>query len=202
MPSASKPSFQFWFSENWYTVQGAETMFRTGTKSDIATMRAEYTRMRDVAQKRIKRLEKQFPEAKAYSTHAKGFKKLKEIDPRDFAKAFSELAKFVGAKGSTVSGQKEIKQKTIKTWQDQGLNLNAQNYDKTIKILEEMRNQKLVYGSDKVVELADQMLELDDQKTNEWLNHLDTLLANTDKLATIPDVAGYDFDQVLNMLGG
>ena len=201
MPRVTDPSFKFWYDEKWYTVQGAETMVRLGTKDDIATMRAEYTRMRDVAQKRIKRLGKQFPESKAYQTHQKGFAKLKDLDPRDFAKAFSELAKFVKAKGSTVTGQKQIKEKTIKTWQDQGLNLNSKNYDKTIKILEEMRKQKIVYGSDKAVELADSMLDLDDQQTNEWLDHLDTLLQHTDELQEIPDLAGYDFDEILDMLG-
>ena len=199
--NVTAPSFQFWYDEKWYTVQGAETMARLGTKDDIATMRAEYTRMRDVAQKRIKRLGKQFPESKAYQTHAKGFPKLKNLDPRDFPKAFAELAKFVRAKGSTVTGQKQIKEKTIKTWQDQGLNLNSKNYDKTIKILEEMRKQKIVYGSDKAVELADSMLDLDDQQTNEWLDHLDTLLQHTDELQEIPDLAGYDFDEILDMLG-
>ena len=199
--NVTAPSFQFWFDEKWYTVQGAETMARVGTKDDLATMRAEYTRMRDVAQKRIKRLGKQFPESKAYQTHQKGFAKLKDIDPRDLPKAFAELAKFVKAKGSTVTGQKQIKQKTIKTWQDQGLNLTNKNYDKTIKILEEMRKQKIVYGSDKAVELADSMLDLDDQQTNEWLNHLDTLLQHSDELREIPDVAGYDFDEILEMLG-
>lgn len=201
MPRVTDPSFKFWFDEKWYTVQGAETMARVGTKDDMSTMRAEYTRMRDVAQKRIKRLGKQFPESKAYQSHAKGFPKLKELDPRDFAKAFSELAKFVKAKGSTVTGQKEIKNKTIKTWQDQGLNLNQKNYDKTIKILEEMRKQKIVYGSDKAVELADSMLDLDDQQTNQWLDHLETLLQHTDELQEIPDVSGYSFDEILDMLG-
>ena len=201
MPRVTDPSFKFWYDEKWYTVQGAETMARVGTKDDMATMRAEYTRMRDVAQKRIKRLGKQFPESKAYQTHSKGFAKLKELDPRDFPKAFAELAKFVRAKGSTVTGQKQIKEKTIKTWQDQGLNLNSKNYDKTIKILEEMRKQKIVYGSDKAVELADSMLDLDDQQTNEWLDHLDTLLQHTDELQEIPDLAGYDFDEILDMLG-
>ena len=199
--NVTAPSFQFWFDEKWYTVQGAETMARVGTKDDMATMRAEYTRMRDVAQKRIKRLGKQFPESKAYQSHKQGFAKLKDLDPRDFPKAFAELAKFVRAKGSTVTGQKQIKEKTIKTWQDQGLNLNSKNYDKTIKILEEMRKQKIVYGSDKAVELADSMLDLDDQQTNEWLDHLDTLLQHTDELQEIPDVAGYDFDEILDMLG-
>ena len=199
--NVTAPSFQFWYDEKWYTVQGAETMARVGTKDDMATMRAEYTRMRDVAQKRIKRLGKQFPESKAYQSHKQGFAKLKELDPRDFPKAFAELAKFVRATGSTVTGQKQIKEKTIKTWQDQGLNLNSKNYDKVIKILEEMRKQKIVYGSDKAVELADSMLDLDDQQTNEWLDHLDTLLQHTDELQEIPDVAGYDFDEILDMLG-
>ena len=201
MPRVTDPSFKFWYDEKWYTVQGAETMARVGTKDDMATMRAEYTRMRDVAQKRIKRLGKQFPESKAYQTHEKGFSKLKDLDPRDFPKAFAELAKFVRAKGSTVTGQKQIKEKTIKTWQDQGLNLNSKNYDKTIKILEEMRKQKIVYGSDKAVELAESMLDLDDQQTNEWLQHLDDLLTHTDELKEIPDLAGYDFDEIMRMIG-
>ena len=201
MAKVTDPSFKFWYDEKWYTVQGAETMARVGTKDDMANMRAEYTRMRDVAQKRIKRLGKKFPESKAYQSHKQGFAKLKELDPRDFPKAFAKLAKFVKAKGSTVTGQKQIKEKTIKTWQDQGLNLNSKNYDKTIKILEEMRKQKIVYGSDKAVELADSMLDLDDQQTNEWLDHLDTLLQHTDELQEIPDVAGYDFDEIMDMLG-
>ena len=53
----TEPSFQFWFDEKWYTVQGAETMARIGTKDDYSTMKSEYTRMRDVAQKRLKRLQ-------------------------------------------------------------------------------------------------------------------------------------------------
>ena len=203
--NVTAPSFQFWFDEKWYTVQGAETMSRLGTKDDLSTMRSEYTRMRDVAQKRIKRLGKQFPESKAYQTHEKGFAKLKDLDPRDFPKAFTELAKFVKAKGSTVTGQKQIKEKTIKTWQDQGLNLNSKNYDKVIKILEEMRKQKIVYGSDKAVELAESMLDLDDQQTNEWLDHLDTLLQHTDELAEMKDEkSGFtmvDIDDLLEETG-
>ena len=205
MPRVTDPSFKFWYDEKWYTVQGEETMARVGTKDDIATMRAEYTRMRDVAQKRIKRLGKQFPESKAYQSHKQGFAKLKELDPRDFPKAFAELAKFVRAKGSTVTGQKQIKEKTIKTWQDQGLNLTSKNYDKTIRILEEMRKQKIVYGSDKAVELADSMLDLDDQQTNEWLDHLDTLLQHTEELAEMKDEkTGYtmvDIDDLLKETG-
>ena len=197
----SKPTFSFDYDEKWYSVQAVETVMGAGTHDDVLAMRAEYTRMRDTAQKRIKRLGEQFSQSKAYQNHPKGFSKLNDIDPRDFPKAFSELAKFVKAKGSTVTGQKSIKEKTIRTWQEQGLNLNKSNYDKVIRILEEMRKQKIVYGSDKAVELANTMLELDDQQTNEWLNHLDTLLQHTDELQSIPEVAGYTTDEILEMIG-
>ena len=215
MARVTDPSFKFWFDEKYYTVQGAETMARMGTKADLSTMRAEYTRMRDVAQKRVTRLQKMFPESvgaqhrydtgktdsKGNPIYKSGFPTLKTLDPRDFPKAFAELAKFVKAKGSTVTGQKQIKEKTIKTWQDQGLNLNQKNYDKVIKILEEMRRRKIVYGSDKAVELAESMLDLDDQQTNEWLDHLDYLLQHTDELQEIPELRGYDFDEIRDMIG-
>ena len=215
MARVTDPSFIFWFNEEYYTVQGAETMARLGTKDDLSTMRAEYTRMRDVAQKRVARLQKMYPDSVGakhkYDTgktdkegnpiYKSGFPTLKTLDPRDFPKAFAELAKFVKAKGSTVTGQKQIKEKTIKTWQSQGLNLNQKNYDKVIKILEEMRRQKIVYGSDKAVELAESMIDFDDQQTNEWLDHLDYLLQHSDELQEIPGLRGYDFDEIRDMIG-
>lgn len=190
-------TFEFGYDESYYSVQGASALQR----DDFSAMKKEYTRMRDVAQKRIKRLGKEMPTSKAYQRNAEGFKKIKDIDPRDFAKAFSELAKFVRAKGSTVTGQRDIRRKTIKTWQEQGVNLNERNYDKAIKILEEMRRQKIVYGSDKVVELADSMLELDDRQTNDFLDHLDKALQHSDEIAEIPELSGYTFDEVMKLIG-
>lgn len=205
----SSPSFNFWYEEKWYTVQGAETMVRIGTKDDMSTMRGEYTRMRDTAQKRLKRLAKQFPESKAVESHPKGFPKLKDLDPRDFPKAFSELAKFLRAKGSTVTGQRQIKEKTIKTWQDQGLPVNEKNYNAVIKVLEEARNQKLVYGSDKMVEVAETMMERSSLDQEMWLSHLDTLLKHSDELdllehwKSVKESWGepVDMDELIKMLG-
>ena len=174
----AKRSFEFNFPKEWYTVEGAKSL-------DVATLRKEYTRMRDVAQKRLARLEKDFSESKAYLSHRAGFEKLKDIDVRDLPKAFSELAKFVGAKGSSASGQKEIRRKTIETWNKQGLNLTQKNYSRVIKILEEMRKRKLVYGSDKVVEVADSMLAVDDQQANKWMNNLEKLLQHSDEVKEV-----------------
>ena len=190
--------FEFKFADYLYTVQGAESMLRGG---NLRMLKNEYTRMRDVAQKRLQRLQKDYSESRAFKNHPEGFQKLKDIDPRDLPKAFSELYKFVHAKGSTVTGQREIKAKTIKSWQQQGLNLNSKNYDMVIKILEEMRKRKLVYGSDKAVSLAETMLALDKNQMNKWLDHLDVLLQHTDELQEIPLDDGYDIDQVLEMIG-
>ena len=179
------------------TVHEAEILART----DYAAMRKEYTRMRDIAQKRVQRLGQSAPNSKAYQSNKGGFAKLKDLDRRDLAKAYSELSKFVGAKSTTVSGQKAIKRKTIETWQQQGLGLTPANYDKAIKILEKMRKQKIVYGSDKVVELADAMVGLTPQQTNEWLDHLDELLPHSNELQEIPEVEGYSFEEVMQMIG-
>ncbi len=195
------PSFKFWYDEKWYTVQGAETMVRIGTKDDLSTMRSEYTRMRDTAQKRLKRLEKMFPDSAAVKSHPKGFPKLKDLDPRDFPKAFSELAKFLKAKGSTVTGQRQIKEKTIKTWQDQGLPVNDKNYQAVIKVLEEARKQKLVYGSDKMVEFAETMLDRSPMEQDKWLDNLSSLLPRIDDIQEIPDLKGYSFDEIMDKLG-
>lgn len=215
MARVTDPSFKFWFDEKWYTVQGAETMINTGTKDDLATMRSEYTRMRDTAQKRVARLQKMYPESvgskRRYDTGKKdaegnpiyksGFATLKSLNPKDFAKAFADLAKFLRAKGSTVTGQKQIKEKTLKTWQDQGLPVNESNYQTVIKILEEARKQKLVYGSDKIVEFAETMLERSSLEQEMWLAHLDDLLPRIDEIRAIPVLEGYDFDEILELLG-
>ena len=206
--------FNFKFPENWYTVQGADTIWNTGTSTDRSALKKEYTRMRDTAQKRLKRMEKEFPESRAlqnrYRTVDKktgelveklGFQELKNINPKDFTKAFTELKKFLSAKGSSVSGQKEIRQKTIRRWQEQGIDLNKKNYDMTMKIMGELRKRKMVYGSDKVLELADVMVSLSPHQINEWMNHLDILLEHTDTLTDIEGVAGYSFDEVVDILG-
>ena len=220
----TEPSFQFWFDEKYYTVQGAETMARLGTKDDLATMRAEYTRMRDVAQKRIKRLGKDFPESKAYSQHKEGFPKLRNMDPRDFAKAFSDLAKFVRAKTSTVTGQRVAQDKTIATLNkaigadegEEGLakkqaKVTKQNYWRVIKILEESRRRKVTYDSDKIVSLAETTLSFTQDQFDVVLDNLEKMVTNSDELEDslsdymkkrkIQDYQRVDVDDFIEQIG-
>lgn len=207
----TEPSFRRKYSENYYTVQGAETVLRSGTKEDIAAMRAEYTRMRDAAQKRLKRLAKQFPDVKAVKSRPNGFKKLKDMDPRDLPKALSELNKFMRAKGSTVTGQKQIKEKTINNWNKQGIPLNDKNYDRVIKILEAARRLKIVYGSDKIYELAEATLTLTDQQFEKVLDNLEQFLIHSGEVREamtvymagedIKDETTINMDSFVNSMG-
>ena len=153
-------------------------------RENLAAMRRQYTQMRDIAQKRIQRMKQsEFAGSKTLKEHAGGFPKLKEIKDNDFAKAFSELSKFVNAKKSSISGQREIRQKTIETWNNQGIPLNKQNYDRTIAILEEVRKRKIVYGSDIVRELADTTLALNKTQFDHVLDNLETYLSHVDDVA-------------------
>lgn len=226
MARVTEPSFKFWFDEKFYTVQGAETMARMGTKDDLSTMRAEYTRMRDVAQKRIKRLEKEYPESKAFSQHKEGFPKLRELDPRDFAKAFSDLAKFVRAKTSTVTGQRVAQAKTMATLNkaigadedeedEEGAKKQAkvtkQNYWRVMKILEESRRLKVTYDSDKIVSLAETTLSFTKDQFDVVLDNLQKLIPNSDEVEgsldaymkdrEIQDYQRVDVDDFIKQLG-
>lgn len=162
------------------SVDQAKSMMR----DNLREMRKEYTKMRDIAQKRLMRLSKsEFSGSKAYTEHQNGFKKISEISPADFAKAFSELSKFVTAKASSVSGQKAIRQKTIETWNRQGIPLSKENYNRTIQILEEMRKRKIVYGSDTAEDVARITLGVSDEQFNDVLDHLEVYLTHTEELA-------------------
>lgn len=162
------------------TVDQAQSMMR----SNMREMRKEYTRMRDIAQKRIKRLgESEFKYTQAYKDHPDGFRTLKELDKTNFAKAYSELSKFVTAKASSVSGQRSIMNKTIRSWNKQGIPLSKENYKRTINILEEMRKRKIVYGSDTAEELARITLGLSDEQFSVVLDNLELYLTHVDEVA-------------------
>ena len=165
-------------------------------------LKQEYTRMRDVAQKRIKRLLKEFPEAKASQHKVElknekgetireyvGFRELKDLRKEDIPKALSEMFKFVNAKTSTVQGQRAQQRKTISTLNKAigagkggQAGVTKENYWRVIKILEESRKRKITYGSDKIVTLAETTLNLNNDQFDDVINNLAKMLENADEL--------------------
>lgn len=161
-----------------YSVDEAKVFQR----ENPSAMRKEYTRMRDIAQKRIERLGEDYKWTQTFKSHSKGFQKLKDIAPENFAKAFSELSKFASAQTSTVSGQRSSQRKTTETLNKaigQKGAVNKRNYKRVITLLNEARKRKIVYGSDKIRELADATLPLTDTQFNDVLDNLDVMLEHS-----------------------
>lgn len=191
------------------TVDQAQSMMR----DDIKAMRREYTKMRDIAQKRIQRMGKtQFQETETYRNNRFGFRRLRDLDPRDFAKAYSELSKFITAKGSTIKGQTEIMRKTAlklnkalgfkdkeideKTGMVSG-GITQDNYWRMIKILNRARKDKIFYGSEEMRELADLTLGLTKEQFKDVLDNLDWYLTHTEDVKqNIDPETGY---QIVDM---
>ena len=169
---------------------------------DEKMVRKMYTQYRDIAQKRLNRIAKEgFGWTTTYKEHAEGFTKLRNIDKRDLAKAFSELSRFVTAKLSTVTGQRARMEKTIKKWNEHGIPLNEQNYRTVMEIMEELRDRKLIYGSDDITDAANKMLEFGDDIKNALMDDIDKVMENIDTFVGIPDKKGISADDVLNLLG-
>ena len=180
-----------------YTVEALESIIGSANKDDMSAIRTEYTRLRDIAHKRWKRLgESEFAESPAYTSHAGDFPKLREMDPRDLPKAFANMVRFLRAQTSTLSGQKSRRQKNIEEWNKLGLNLTEQNYDNVMKMLREMRSRKIIYGSDKVLAVVETTMQKG-WDFEEVLNSdkLAKMLRAPSKLKKIPKKKGQSLDE-------
>lgn len=166
------PSFKLGFSNEYrYSIPALESISRRANKSDWREIREEYTRMRDVAQKRLKRLLKsEFSDSKAVKLHPDMFPRLRDLDPRDLPKAFNDLYRFVRASTSTVYGQRQAKEKTIEKFnkagfEKEGFDLRKEeNFREFIKVIEKVRKFKITYGSDYSREFTDMMLHIPKSK--------------------------------------
>lgn len=192
----AKKSIFSWDPET-YTVEALESSIGSANKDDMSAIRTEYTRLRDIAHKRWKRLgESEFASSPAFTSHAGDFPKLREMDPRDLPKAFANMVRFLRAQTSTLSGQKTRRQKNIEEWNKLGLNLTEQNYDNVMKMLREMRSRKIIYGSDKVLAVVETTMQKG-WDFEEVLNSdkLAKMLRAPSKLKKIPKKKGQSLDE-------
>lgn len=115
--------FSFTYKPQKYTYSGVQSLSEK-------ELRAEYSRMRDVAQKRLKRLQSsEFAAHQLARQYSEGFPKLAEIGTeRELMEQFIDLSWFLRQQRSTVSGEKKIRAKALKTYREEGLEfVNEQN---------------------------------------------------------------------------
>lgn len=168
------------YDPNWYI----PTKIKVEISENRAAVRKEYTRLRDISQKRLKRLKAAgLDDTQAYLKNYKHYPKLKDIkSDSELASRLSDLSRFITAKASTVSGQKDIMRKSLSTLHDNGYKfVNEENFRNFGKFMEEYRHQMLdmSYDSGDAADLYGVVVkhQLDPEKVKAdfefWLENLD-----------------------------
>ena len=92
------------------------------SKRDPRELRKEYTRLRDIAQKRLKTIgASEFKTSTAYQLNVNKYKKLRNMQSeKELISKLSDLSKFVSARSSKVTGQREIIKDRLNTLHESG----------------------------------------------------------------------------------
>lgn len=117
---------------------------------DERALRKEYTRLRKIANKRLKRLlAYEYKETDLAKEYAGGFALLADVE--DLPRELTQLARFVASEKSSVTGLKRIDKQTISTLHQHGYTfVNAKNVGQFGAFMEEMRQAGLskLYSSE------------------------------------------------------
>lgn len=120
-------------------------------------IRAEYTHVRGIAQKRLARLkESEFAEAKRVKRWGAGFPKLSELSNAQVAKALANVALFLNAETSSVTGFRRQQKRALETLKAHGYDfVTTANISEFGEYMEYWRNHKIdqLYASERVIDL-------------------------------------------------
>ena len=106
---------------------------------DEIALRKEYSRLREIANTRLKRLlASEYKETDLAKEYAGGFAILAEVE--DLPRELTKLARFVASERTSVTGLKRIDKQTIETLQEHGYTfVNTKNVRQFGAFMEEMR---------------------------------------------------------------
>lgn len=102
-------------------------------------LRREYARLRDIAQKRLKRLEaSEFKNTQVVKYNKNRFVPTKTVESvSDLAHLLTNIASFLSASRSTVSGMNAYRKKSVETLHEHGLTgITIENFNKMASILD------------------------------------------------------------------
>lgn len=181
---ARKASLRYDF--NWYTPSNLKAMLE-GSKDLNREVRKEYTKLRDIARKRLQRLEAAgYTDTEAYRRNVNHYPKLKDIKTKsELAQRLSDLSRFIASSQSTVSGIKEREQKVLeRLHENQYSFVNESNLKDFGEFMEAYRDQMLdmEYDSGDAAEVYSIVVKhkVDPEKVKEdfeyWIEHVDEAL--------------------------
>jgi hypothetical protein len=123
-------------------------------------MRAEYSRLRSIGIKRLKRFEgTEFETSLTYQRNVDQYPKLSEIREVDLPYKLENLSRFISARSGTITGIKQIKQQALNTLRyDKGYTfLNERNFSLWCEFMELYREHRkdIEYDSEQIAEVAE-----------------------------------------------
>ena len=147
-------------------------------------IKKEYTRLRDILNKRIQRINKSdFAGQGISGQFPQGLPKLSEIAPEDLPYLLQQAATALSSRGGSLKGLQMRQKDTIDSLRERGYtNIDAANIRAFASFMEEARDRGLekIYGSDTVATLYDSIVSLDISPETVmkdfawWLDNIDT----------------------------
>lgn len=112
--------------------------------------RAEYARLRKIANRRLEALMRYFPESKTAKRYRKGFAALprEEKTGRIYKKLY-EVARYLNEQQGSVSGQRSYRKKSIESLHASGYGfINQRNFDQFAAFMDEVKTHSLYRSLD------------------------------------------------------
>lgn len=123
----------------------------------LAEMRAEYSRLRKIANRRIAALGRsEFADTDAYKKNVGKYTTIATLDETELRYKLYDLSKFVTARSGSVTGQRRIREQVIETFRNMGVEfINKHNYKRFTDFMEASRTAKFskIVSSDRIKEL-------------------------------------------------
>lgn len=121
-------------------------------------LRSEYSRLRDIAQKRLERLARNEPESFAYRKNVGQYPRGRELSTDEIRALMPQLAKFIAAKTGSVTGIRRQRMAAVQALQETGnYFITMDNYKQFSDFMAQWRaedtGKKQSWGSDEVVQV-------------------------------------------------
>lgn len=127
-------------------------------------IKKEYTRLRDILNKRIQRINKSdFAGQGIAGQFPQGLPKLAEIAPEDLPYLLQQAATAINSRSGSLKGLQMRQSETIKSLRERGYtNIDESNLRQFGRFMEESRDRGLekIYGSDAIAEMYDSLVAI------------------------------------------
>lgn len=175
----------FHFGENEYDYEYLQQSFYTPKE-----LRAEASRLRSIARKRLNRLSSAgYEESATYQNNMNLYRSIRDLNDREVAAYLQDVYEFLDDPISTIKGYREYRTELIEALHqsDKPIDfskINDENFDSFTRFMEHWRNQKLdrEYDSTRIANLFISLYPVMGNRTEEIMTNFDQWLENEDRI--------------------